>query len=160
MGILPMILGGMERSGNHGQDARATIQATCLANDFKRRSRSMKYAKWATSVATALAALFAAWNLVDEAWQVESLRDAGLILFFWLVLPLLNLSLCYRHKASAIAYFSLCFSFFFMFLYMLYALNGSSADRMGSQHMHLVTVPMGLFLLYGGGYVILRILSR
>lgn len=96
---------------------------------------------------TLLSTVFVLKNTFDERYLLETWTALLTISAFWLAVPYLALLTGLLAKSRAQFWGSMVYALLLMALFAVYAMNGSTADRVeGAQHMHLILVPV--FLLF------------
>lgn len=114
----------------------------------------MKRSRFVLSLLTIGMTVAFAKNLADEGYLQPDLGFVGVILALWLGIPLVNFFVGMRTANRKSLRMSLVIAVYY-FLWMLsYALDGSTQNEMGAEHMHVIFAPFAMVLfspvvLYG-----------
>ena len=108
-----------------------------------RISRDRTVVLWCTAAST----VFVTWNISDECHLLGSWSAFLVCLLIWLISPYLVAFLGIFSKSATNMRASVLLSVGHAALFLVYALNGSSAERMGAGHMHLMLVPFLLLFI-------------
>ena len=110
-----------------------------------------------------LTIFFAAWNVIDEYYILQSWMIVTTVVLAWLVIPGLNALLCIGSKKATLKRACRVLLFIFPLVFAFYALDGSSGsneDGYGPRHEHLYTVPFLLITLYCPAVVSVDLVER
>lgn len=114
----------------------------------------MKRSKFLLSLLTIGMTVAFAKNLADEGYLQPDWGFVGVIVALWLGIPLVNFFVGMRTANRKSLRMSLVVAVYY-FLWMLsYALDGSTQNEMGAEHMHVIFAPFAMLLfspvvLYG-----------
>jgi len=97
-------------------------------------------------ITTLASAIFVVWNTADESYILQNPGPALIVIASWLALPCLNMLVGLFSPRAAIVRTSMLLAIAYSGIFLLYAVNGSTAQR-ESGHMHLVVVPILLAVI-------------
>lgn len=103
--------------------------------------------RWVVIILTLAACSFAFWNLKDEMTFLEAaFWDYCLA---WSFSPAINALVGVWARRPGLLRTCTVLAVLYAWFYSHYALNGSTRDRQGAEHMHVDLVPVLSFVLFG-----------